>query len=338
MTVFLASSGKITPKGDGRVVLTPQAIDLAEWGKKAEGWSIDKEFLRGKELESKALMSLHTQLAVLAFMECLKGVDLNLFNERGIIYVGNGPISLDDSTIRGITKYLVFDDHLDFHSLGENIERMPPLDGIKMLSTAQSHFIAKVASTHELGNQLYSGSNTSLNCLVEAYHAIKSGRVDFAVVVSAEAPFYKNSFLEANRHIDASVPFAEGGFSTLLVSGELIDKYRLKKHAALHHALSSMVPSTHNPHTGFNEKGLLNHWRGFSSPLFIDRFIDRTLSIPKSKEMPTLRYVEGDYYFGSGSGLANFLTLVETGDKNQLVSLTSPGTGGHVSSLQMSAL
>ena len=167
MSVSVLNIGFLTPFFSGnllnkQVLPDPNIFDLKDYGGQGKGIEINKEYLKSLNFEAKSLMSKQTQIALKAFHNCLtEELKQSIISLKGSIFVCNGHISLDDSTVKIISKYLFDTDHkINFNLFGENIERMPPLDGIKVLSTAISHFVAKELNVHHPGHQIYSGDNS----------------------------------------------------------------------------------------------------------------------------------------------------------------------------------
>ncbi|MCP5363301.1 MAG: hypothetical protein H6910_04295 [Rickettsiaceae bacterium] len=237
MTVYILNIGCITPFCSGDLynkenLPPPMEISLEDYGGKGKGLIINKEYLNKIDLPSKGLMSYQTRLAFIAYRNTniLKFLG-NMKSYRGLIYIANGHISLEDETIDIIKKYaLDKDNNFDFRLLGQNIDKMPPLDGIKMLSTAISHFIAKDLEINDPGHQIYIGDNNSSAAIVEAYFKLKDMECDFALVVSSETPFFKHSYPYRNLALKKDIEkIGEGSYACVLIGDKIMKDLNKQK-------------------------------------------------------------------------------------------------------------
>jgi hypothetical protein len=153
------------------------------------GIALDFNF-RNVNVIGKNIMNCTNQLEFYSVMKVFQNIK---FSENSLescnLYLGNHIINIDIERMEIMIRLCRENDNINFSKLGTNLKRMPPLNGVKLLPTIPSHFIAKE------NNILYSSEISGLLSLMLAFNEIHSGNVDMAVVASAYNPFTPHEFL-----------------------------------------------------------------------------------------------------------------------------------------------
>lgn len=112
------------------------------------------------------------------------------------VYVANHPVNLDPETLQIIRSISSSggEGGMDFSRLGDQLHRIPPLSGVKQLTTVPSHFIAKFTGAHGPGNLYCNSDCGGITALLSAARAIGTGRMDQAIVSASFSPFSAHEF------------------------------------------------------------------------------------------------------------------------------------------------
>ncbi|MDR1418186.1 MAG: hypothetical protein LBI80_03415 [Endomicrobium sp.] len=144
----------------------------------------------------KNIMNRTNQLEFYSVMKAFQNTN---FSENSLescnLYLGNHIINIDTETMEIMIKLCYENDNINFSKLGTNLKSMSPLNGVKLLPTTPSHFIAKENNIHGKGDVVYSSEISGLLSLMLAFNEICSGNVDMAVVASSYNPFTPHEFL-----------------------------------------------------------------------------------------------------------------------------------------------
>lgn len=112
------------------------------------------------------------------------------------IYLGNQCINLDQELYD--TLIAISGDgaeKLDFSVIGQNLRNFPPLNGIKLLPTLPTHFVAKRYDIHGSANISYAGESSSIESILHAVRDIEMGYYEKAIAASTFSPFSGHEFL-----------------------------------------------------------------------------------------------------------------------------------------------
>lgn len=120
----------------------------------------------------------------------------NIDFENCPVYLGNQAINLDQELYDTLIKIAETTERfLDVPQIGRNLNKFPPLNGIRLLPTLPSHFIAKDNNIHGSANITYSGATSSIDALLHAERDIEMGYYEQAIVASTYTPFSAHEFL-----------------------------------------------------------------------------------------------------------------------------------------------
>lgn len=120
------------------------------------------------------------------------------------IYLGNQCINLDQElydTLINISGDCA--ETLNLSVIGKNLNKFPPLNGIKLLPTLPTHFTAKSNDLHGSANISYAGESSSIEAILHAVRDIKMGYYEKAIVASTYGPFTPHEFLWLSNSIIA---------------------------------------------------------------------------------------------------------------------------------------
>lgn len=136
-------------------------------------------------------MSLQSSLCMAAILAAYYNsglsTDSHVNRERISVYIGGGATNFDEKAVQLLLDIIRDDSgNVDMMLLGKSIHKIPPIDLIKALVTAPSHFTAKLCDLHGVSNTIDAGNASSLIALSKAYNQIKNGLADIAIVASAE--------------------------------------------------------------------------------------------------------------------------------------------------------
>lgn len=151
---------------------------------------------RDVNVQGKNIMNRTNQLE---FYSVMKAFQNSNFSQEALencnLYLGNHIINIDIETMEIMIKLCKERDSINFSKLGNNLRRMPPLNGVKLLPTTPSHFIAKENNLHGKGDVVYSSEISGIMSLLLAYKEIQNNNIEMAVVSSAYSPFTPHEFL-----------------------------------------------------------------------------------------------------------------------------------------------
>lgn len=156
--------------------------------------------LRNLNVTGKNMMLRYNQLEIYSVLQALQESnwldddDQDKFNCK--VYCGNQVITFDYETLETILLICSQSNKqkLDYSVLGDNLKQIPPLNGVKLLPTASSHFIAKNYNCHGAGNLLHAGEISGLATLIMAAKEIEAGYTNNAIVTSSFSPFTPHEF------------------------------------------------------------------------------------------------------------------------------------------------
>lgn len=111
------------------------------------------------------------------------------------IYLGNQCINLDQELYDTLIDISEDEETLDFSLIGKNLNKFPPLNGIKLLPTLPMHFVAKKYDFHGSANISYAGESSSIGSILHAMRDIRMGYYEKAIVASTYGPFTPHEFL-----------------------------------------------------------------------------------------------------------------------------------------------
>ncbi|EGD47358.1 Beta-ketoacyl-acyl-carrier-protein synthase I [Ruminiclostridium papyrosolvens DSM 2782] len=112
------------------------------------------------------------------------------------VFFGNQCINLDEELFDTLIAISGENAHsLDFSKIGSNLQRFPPLNGVKLLPTLPTHFTAKKYNLHGSANVSYAGESSSIEALLRAAVNIEMGYYEKAIVASTFSPFSAHEFL-----------------------------------------------------------------------------------------------------------------------------------------------
>lgn len=164
------------------------------------GGEIKKFSARRSGLKRSNIMLKYNQYELVAVMQAIKRYkwfeDVNDQRENCAIYLGNQSINLDEElyeTIINISEKNM--KKIQLPNIGKNLDKFPPLNGIKLLPTLPTHFIAKEYNLHGSANVLYSGDVSSIEAILHAAWDIEAGYYEKAIVASTYNPFTPHEFL-----------------------------------------------------------------------------------------------------------------------------------------------
>lgn len=152
------------------------------------GISGSNMMLRYNKLQMKAAYQMLNDYGLIASLEN------NAMNCA--VYVANHPVNLDPEMLQIIRSICSSGGAgaMDFSKLGDNLHRIPPLSGVKQLTTVPSHFIAKTTGAHGPGNLYCNSDCGGVTALLSAARAIETGRIDQAMVSASFSPFSAHEF------------------------------------------------------------------------------------------------------------------------------------------------
>lgn len=151
------------------------------------GISGSNMMLRYNKLQMKAAYQMLNDYGLMASLEN------NAMNCA--VYVANHPVNLDPETLQIFRSICSSGDgDMDFSRLGDNLHRIPPLSGVKQLTTVPSHFMAKTTGAHGPGNLYCNSDCGGVTALLSAARAIETGRIEQAMVSASFSPFSAHEF------------------------------------------------------------------------------------------------------------------------------------------------
>jgi|GEM_PF-3020641 len=168
-----------------QALLNPQIEDYANFQKRCN-------YVENIKFNGKKLMNNANFLEVSNVLSMMN--EINLSHEEKMqcaIYLGNQLIHPSQEMIDIFLKYCYENDMLSLEKIGKNIKKIPPLNGIRILSTIPSNFIAENLNIHGSGELLYTGENSGLTNLIMASKKIRYGELKQAIVASSYSEFEK---------------------------------------------------------------------------------------------------------------------------------------------------
>ncbi|WP_379134441.1 beta-ketoacyl synthase N-terminal-like domain-containing protein [Paenibacillus sp. sgz500958] len=164
------------------------------------GGEIKNFNIRDLGISGSNIMLRYNKMQMKAVIQTLNDYNLMSSLENNAIncavYVANHTVNVDSETLQIFRSICSENGNeiLDFSLLGDGLNKIPPLSGVKQLTTVPSHFIAKYTGAHGPGNLYYSGDSGSLTSLLSAARAIETGRIEQAVVSASFSPFSPHEF------------------------------------------------------------------------------------------------------------------------------------------------
>jgi 3-oxoacyl-(acyl-carrier-protein) synthase len=142
-------------------------------------------------IQGKNVLNRSNKLLVYSVLKALEmyKYEEGVFGDNDPIYIGNQMQYIDESILKLILDNCITEEGMDLSSMGEFLNKMSPLSGIKLLPTTPSHTIAKYLGAHGEGCINYTGSTSGLANLYLAYNQIASGRVERATICASNSPF-----------------------------------------------------------------------------------------------------------------------------------------------------
>ncbi|WP_238651969.1 beta-ketoacyl synthase N-terminal-like domain-containing protein [Paenibacillus piscarius] len=210
-SVVISAMGCITPLGDtpgevheamlqGKTAYSAITQFDASACRCSTGGEIPDFSIRELGISGSNMMLRYNKLQMKAAYQMLNDYGLMASMENHAmncaVYVANHPVNLDPETLRIIRSICSSggEQHMDFSRLGDQLHQIPPLSGVKQLTTVPSHFIAKTTGAHGPGNLYCNSDCGGITALLSAARAIGNGRIEQAIVSASFSPFSAHEF------------------------------------------------------------------------------------------------------------------------------------------------
>ena len=146
----------------------------------------EKQKVLSSKLNGSSFMTKQNAMLCMCVEEVLKqaNIDSISLKEAGI-FIGNGGIFPSKKMITSLIRFSGKDEDIDYECLSQNIDKIPPLEGVRNLPTAADFFLAKNFDIHNVGNPMYLGDDSGLLCLFRAQENIQLGKINTAVVAAS---------------------------------------------------------------------------------------------------------------------------------------------------------
>lgn len=209
-----------------------KSIDCVKEGTEGGGFVLNEnQEVSSSKWNGSSFMTKQNAMLCMCVEEALKqaNIDSILLQEAGL-FIGNGGIFPSKKMITSLIKFSGGNEDIDYEYLSKNIDKIPPLEGVRNLSTAANFFLAKNFDIHNVGNPLYVGDDSGLLCLFRARESIELGKIKTAVVAASD---HKDRILQKLFSLDIDVSYSsQNGCCAMVISdmpndciGEILEYY-----------------------------------------------------------------------------------------------------------------
>ena len=191
----------------------------------------EKQKVLSSKWNGSSFMTKQNAMLCMCVEEVLKqaNIDSISLKEAGI-FIGNGGISPSKKMLTSLIRFSGKDEDIDYECLSQNIDKIPPLEGVRNLPTAADFFLAKNFDIHNVGNPMYLGDDSGLLCLFRAQENVQLGKINTAVVAASD---HKDRILQKLFSLTAGMSYcSKNGACAMVISnmpndcvGEILEYY-----------------------------------------------------------------------------------------------------------------